>query len=264
MNIDTAFVIGDSHLVCEDYPTSYQKDDKCGVILCDGCSSSEMVDVGARLLALTTKDVLSNYPSFSLKQNIITGLQNIKSLSMFKDLPQTMFDATLMIAQVYKENCIFTVFGDGVIALKKKNDDNIAIINVSCPTGYPRYLSYKLDTDREINYILNTSPVIDVTRTNKYLLKKDVDKIQWYAEYFEEFYLIKDMEWIALMSDGVHSFQDENKKEIDYTSIVKILTDFKTTAGDFVKRRLNRFTKECKNLQWTHYDDVSLAAIYFD
>ena len=45
MNIDTAFVIGDSHIVCEDYTTSYQKDDKCGIILCDGCSSSEMVDV---------------------------------------------------------------------------------------------------------------------------------------------------------------------------------------------------------------------------
>jgi hypothetical protein len=82
--------------------------------------------------------------------------------------------------------------------------------------------------------------------------------------YFEELYTTTNIEWIALMSDGVHSFQDANKKEIDYTTIVKTLTDFKTNTGDFVKRRLNRFTKECKKLQWTHYDDVSLAAIYFD
>lgn len=264
MNIDTAFIIGDSHLVCEDYPSSYQKNDKCGVILCDGCSSSEMVDVGARLLALTARDVLLNSPSFSLKQNIVLGLKTLTSLTMFKDLPQTMLDATLMIAQVYKEGCTFTVFGDGVIALKKKNDDNIAIIDISYPTGYPRYLSYKLNFDRENDYILNTRPIMHVNRVNEYLLKKDQNQTMLYDEYFEEFYPIKDLEWLAIMSDGVHSFRNSNMESIDYTTIIKSLTDFKTTAGDFVKRRLNRFTKECKKLQWTHYDDVSLAAIYFD
>lgn len=264
MNIDTAFVIGDSHLVCEDYPTSYQKDDRYGVILCDGCSSSEMVDVGARLLALTARDVLLNSPLFLLQQNIIVGLKVLTSFSMFKILPQTMLDATLMIAQVYREGCTFIVFGDGIIALKKKNDDNIAIINISYPTGYPRYLSYKLNFDRENYYILNTHSIMNVSRINKYLLEKEQDQEISDNEYFEDFYPIKDLEWVALMSDGVHSFQDVNKQEIDYTTIVKTLTDFKTNTGDFVKRRLNRFTKECKKLQWTHYDDVSLAAIYFD
>jgi len=264
MHIDTAFVIGDSHLVCEDYTTSYQKDDKCSIILCDGCSSSEMVDVGARLLALTARNVLSYSRSFSYHQNILMSLKSLPSLDIFKDLPQTMFDATLLIAHIFKDGCTLSAYGDGVIALKKKNNPDIAIIDISYPSGYPRYLSYKLNPFREDTFIITTQPCMHIIRTNPNILKKE--QVQTFSsdEYFEEYYPINDIEWIALMSDGVHSFQDENKKEIDYTTIVKTLTDFKTTAGDFVKRRLNRFTKECKKLQWTHYDDVSLAAIYFD
>ena len=56
-NLDWYFTIAKQHVVCEDYaltgwePVPY-------TIVCDGCSSSEHTDVGARVLAWSAKKAL--------------------------------------------------------------------------------------------------------------------------------------------------------------------------------------------------------------
>ncbi len=55
MNTDCFYSIGHSHKVCEDYALSGTIGDTLAyAVVCDGCSSSKQVDVGARLLAHNT------------------------------------------------------------------------------------------------------------------------------------------------------------------------------------------------------------------
>lgn len=268
INSDSAFTIGDSHIVCEDYTITASDEDGQYIVLCDGCSSSEMTDVGVRLLAHSALVCLKRhdlYDKMRTENYLSDVLYNIKMLSkdeVFKDLPSTAYDATLLLARHVDDNTQIIMFGDGVLAFKKKDEKFVRIVNKVYPNGYPRYLSYRIDRYRELEF-LKKEPCFEVhvAYTNndecyEYEMPNDI-------EYYHAKKEVKDnIEWVALMSDGVHSFRNEKKKEINYIEVVKHLTDFKNFTGDFVKRRLNKFKKTCAKRGWTHYDDVSIAAIY--
>lgn len=270
INSDSAFTIGNSHIVCEDYAVTSNDEDGHYMVLCDGCSSSEMTDVGVRLLAHSALVSLKKHDLFDKmkSENYLSDvLYNIKLLSkdeVFKDLPDTAYDATLLLLKYAEGKAQVLIFGDGVLVYKKKNEEHRVIVNKIYPNGYPRYLSYRIDRYRELEF-LKKEPLFELHINHVYPNRCNEFK---YAKTNEtEYYrLIKDVnddiEWIAVMSDGVHSFRDEKKKEIDYIEIVKHLTDFKNFTGEFVKRRLNKFKKMCVKEQWTHYDDVSIAAMY--
>lgn len=59
MNSDCYFEIGHSHTICQDYALTGKINDVLSyAIISDGCSSSPLVDVGARLLAHSAKEYL--------------------------------------------------------------------------------------------------------------------------------------------------------------------------------------------------------------
>ena len=77
------------------------------------------------------------------------------------------------------------------------------------------------------------------------------------------------MEYIAIMSDGVHSFYEtvltetsKINKSISYIDVLKELLTFKNYNKAFVQRRMNKFRKNCVKKNWANADDLSLAAIY--
>ena len=79
----------------------------------------------------------------------------------------------------------------------------------------------------------------------------------------------EEVEYIAIMSDGVHSFYEtistdtsRSNKSLDYIDVIKKLISFKNFNNAFVQRRMNKFRKDCLKDGWGNADDLSLAVIY--
>jgi hypothetical protein len=267
MHSDSAFTIGDSHLICEDYAMNLQVEGNHHIAVCDGCSSSEMTDIGARLLALTALAVLSYQQDFDNISFIIDKIawqinMNIRSMHIFEPLPNTMFDATLLVARKIGDSIGVLTVGDGYIVAKTKTG-SLEIIKLEYPSGYPQYLSYKLNAEREkafkkeSPYLVQSELFLVNGKEPSFFGKLNIEgDFTWHRFHTAKY------DWIALMSDGVNSFRDKLKHDIDPIRVIEYITDFKTTAGEFVKRRLNRFRQECRKNEWTHYDDVSIAVIH--
>lgn len=261
MNSDSAFIIGDGHQVCEDYAI----DHKDIIILCDGCSSSQNTDIGSRLLALTALNILLTNNNFSKK---LFKFIIMKLLKLKKNLPifyETMFDSTLLIGKYLNDKniCKVLVAGDGIIVAKNKKGF-LEIRKINFLSGYPYYLSYELNKERKEEFKKNNDEVhINYSYYCEILKKYDYMNL-YYKEQndFEFLFNAEEFEWVGLFSDGIETFKDEKGNEIDYKDIINKLTNFKTFTGQFVKRRINRFKKECIKNNWTHFDDISMAIIY--
>lgn len=262
MNTDAAFRIGDSHLICEDYATDYNPhNDSSRIVVCDGCSSSKMTDVGARLLALSTAHIIGQH---------YTAVNNIHRIANFLisqyrgKFPNALFDSTLLFAHSTGDYIQAVICGDGVMALKKKTGD-IIIRNYEYTKNYPYYLSYELDqgrkkewekVDQEYGYIMSIIKM-DMIVKQKYIIPVETPYSSMRMEKSE-------YEWIALFSDGVNSFSDADKNNIPAEIIISRLTDFKSFTGQFVNRRMNKFKKECIKSGWKHYDDISMAVMHIE
>ncbi len=260
MNTDSAFTIGDSHLVCEDYAISGGD----YAIVCDGCSSSEMTDVGARILALTSVDVLSELKRFdhNIALDRITESLKLKRGLLYNNFPHAMFDSTLLFAKEFGEYIHVLVVGDGMLVRKQKNQ-SIIVKNYEYSENYPYYLSYELDELRKAQWngvkqeVFNILSEICEDNTIEYHGKFINVKNSYNYLCLEK----NDYEWIALFSDGINSFTDMDKNHIPLENVILELTKFKTFTGQFVQRRMNKFKKDCKKFRWSHYDDLSMAVI---
>src|SRR4030095_9205489 len=80
---------------------------------------------------------------------------------------------------------------------------------------------------------------------------------------------ISDYKFVAMVSDGMHSFVrtdltaiSKRVEGIPATDVIRELLAFKSLNGAFVARRMKRFLKDCQAKGWQHTDDLSLAAIY--
>ena len=131
MNADAYFEIGAAHTVCEDYAIAGSYEDLTYAILCDGCSSSQDTDVGARILAQVSQGVLKYLHNRKLLYNIEFLTEKFKEV--FNELvlnkcmevrqtlrlPQSAFDATLLVSfGVGKNIRVITMRGDGFALIK--------------------------------------------------------------------------------------------------------------------------------------------------
>lgn len=289
MNQDSAFTIGKSHEVCQDYARTGEG--KGGVryaILCDGCSSSRDSDVGARIMALSAEECLRFYigdfgahihPHSILPRIkkeierigddiIATARQYIQNRDhMLEETPDGDFvpmlnmclDATVLIALADKERVLLAAFGDGVLALVKSGQS--IIHEVSYPSGYPCYLSYRVSPERQAKLAQVGGPGV-VTETAWGIGGKVVEERR--VEMHKGVCILDRKEGtdlIAVASDGVQSFIDVNRKSVSLENVLGKLLAFKGTKGRFVQRRLNGFKKLAAKEGWEHHDDLSLAAI---
>jgi hypothetical protein len=277
MNTDCAFYIGTTHEVCQDYALA----GKNSLVISDGCSSSPLSDIGSRVLSITAINKVKELDtlfSFDEKECILLARPTIKMLN----IPDECLDATLLIATLYKHALEATSYGDGVIAIKTKDGD-ITIIDCAYEDSYPFYINYMYNnTGRYGNWLKNH----DKKRVTLSTLKPNGD-----IEPFEDFIQqtrIKDLgilysrenklwielvatdliEYVAIMSDGVHSFYEtietetsRYNKSISYLEVLKELLSFKNYNKSFVQRRINKFRKACVKKNWANSDDFSLAVI---
>ena len=141
MNTDSAFYIGKTHDICEDFALS----NKNGIVLSDGCSGSDNTDVGSRLLCFNALRLLSTIENQHLLYFEETEclLETRPSASLL-NLPTTCLDATLLLSasnKLYTTSCIY---GDGYIIIELKNG-NKYIIKSEYTDNYPYYINYIYD-----------------------------------------------------------------------------------------------------------------------
>ncbi len=280
MNTDCAFYIGTTHEVCQDYALAGQN----SIAISDGCSGSPNSDIGSRVLSITAMNKmkeLDSLQSFDEKECILLARPSVKMLNM----PNECLDATLLTAISYGDGLQAMCCGDGVMAIKLKGGETI-IIDCAYIDNYPFYMNYMYDqTGRYKSWIDNHNKrqVTQVTLNSKSewtssvpmesnieRIGNDIGLIKLSDnKTFVEITSVDEIEYIAIMSDGVHSFYEtvitetsRYNQSVPYLTVLKDLLSFKNFNKAFVQRRINKFRKNCAKKNWGNADDLSLAVIY--
>lgn len=267
MNAGSAFCIGKTHKVCQDY--AHHGNEKFPyVIVSDGCSGSPFTDIGSRILTRVVTDSFLAGGDPDHKE-IINEANEIRRLMC---LPPESLDATLIWAYVRNGKYKISLFGDGVF-VKTSKDGKMQVVRVEYPSGAPLYLNYSLDSTRMKGY---KNMFTLLRRVYTYTLSTDgsianlvtTEDSDGELDFCDE-WDYDDLTSISLMSDGLFSFYElqstatsKSESAVEPNDVLRKLLDFKGFQGDFVARRMQRFHKDCEKWNWFHADDLSLATIY--
>lgn len=149
MKLDSAFQIGKTHDICEDYALTGVIESPAGdafyTVVSDGCSSSKNVDLGARILSHSAVEEIKNiyrnsaHLMFSFNQDscITRARSSIEALKAQQD----SLDATLLMSYSTSNCTEIVVCGDGCVAIGFE-DKRILVINFDFPSGFPFYPNY--------------------------------------------------------------------------------------------------------------------------
>ena len=279
MNANSVFIGGTSHNVCQDYALAGVEDQYAYAIVSDGCSSAPHTDIGSRVLTLATKKTfawlqqLGSTPTGDLGLGP-TVLGIAKTLIEAMDVTPQCLSATLLSICADNESYRASMFGDGVF-LTIDTEQTLTVYTIGFAENFPDYLSYGLDPAYRARWEESTKG-----KDNYKTLTKDIYYSNGEHLVIEEILPTEPREFIltgstdglimiAAMSDGVESFEEiidhqrGQKKTIKSSDIFPDLLAFKNFQGDFVDRRAQRFLQNAKKQNWEHYDDFSMAAIYF-
>jgi len=281
MNTDSAYYIGTTHEECQDYAIS----GKNSVAVSDGCSGSSNSDIGSRVLSITAMNKmveLDSLISFDEKECILLARPAIKMLN----IPNECLDATLLTAKAYESGAMAMCCGDGVIAIKTTSGKTI-IINCEYSDNFPFYINYLYDQSGRYSNWINHHNKRKITQTvidaDGFIIFNE-EILETTNRIFEEIGgLIKvvgnktivevlnenEIEYIAIMSDGVHSFYEtittgtsKFNSPLTYIEVLLDLLTFKNFNTHFVQRRMNKFRKKYAKKNCANGDDFSLAVIY--
>lgn len=261
MQADCYFTGGTSHKVCQDYARAgHLQLGQAYAAVSDGCSSSPDTDVGARLLVLAAS------------HRLLTNSQNPISLwpgeciwnarhAMPLVLSPTCLDATLLLAVEDFDRVHVWVAGDGMI-VARGHDGTRTVLDFDAD-GAPPYLSYGLDDPARREAWVKSYGKLTVRKNFE---PEGMIFRPWQGDepVYQTGFPANQYDLVVLLSDGVHSFRNKETQEaIPAADVVDRIMDFKTMTGEFLTRRMRAFLgRECRELGWTHYDDVGVASIY--
>lgn len=255
---DSFVTMGKQHRVCEDYILSgYQPFQY--IVLSDGCSSSKNTEMGARILCRLAKLYITKHieDPHEVNYNEMGSwiIYNAELIGKMLGLNESALDATLIISYVADNHVYIYMYGDGFV-ISQGEDGDILIDSVSFKNNAPYYLSYKLNK-RKLDSYLSTNPhmmrcvVVDyrssITKYNQpIIMSRNMNRVKK----------------VLICSDGIDSFLfEKNLEKYDLNELVKEILSFKTTKGEFLKRRMNRLiNKDLTSKGVFNFDDVSVGA----
>lgn len=262
MNTDDCFFIGRSHKIVEDYAISGMFGNLAYAIVSDGCSESSDVDIGARILVKSTQEILLRCAPEDRHDDVdIFGIACIHKANRVMDVMSTLsrkaLDATLLAAWFYDKKATIVQHGDGVIIHKTKSE--LWVYHTNLVSGAPDYLSYHLDATRMAAYTQSyMTPKITTTYLNGELLDT-VNRLPFEPVIIQK--PVEEGDIIAVISDGIGTFTDQNGSSIKWQDIIGEFIGFKTTCGQFVQRRIGAYMRKCNKEFISHADDISMASI---
>ena len=262
MNTDTHYIIGKSHIVCEDYALSGMHRGTHYVILSDGCSAETNVDVGARILCHTTEKLVKS-PLFNLIENDFMTLNTLildkaKLACNLLGLPYSILHATLIMTIADSQTTKVFMFGDGAFAYKTKSNDIVKTV-VSYDVNAPWYPYYSDHINQYFNSDIKVQ-IKTITNNEKSIANFDVCELKNNVTIFT--LDSNELDCLMITSDGVESYIKDN----EFVSTIDMLdeyVDFKSFTGSFVQRRLKAIERKDKKENRFHDDDVSIGAINY-
>lgn len=277
---DHYFQIGASHLSagkpCQDYALSGANDLVACAIVSDGCSTGRHTDVGSRVLTLSTLQAIRDHAKASngafdtAKVSITSRQQQILSTSrVLLGLDRNDMLATCAYAYVSHLGGFVHVQGDGVIGIKYR-DGTIHMTRYEWANNTPFYPSYG---DGSIEQFVGVhGGDLDSSRiTREFAIWSPSDRVFWDQtsgplslrkglEGMGEFLgpdELASIEYIAVFSDGVTQIDG-----YDWKDAVINLMSFKSSNGEFAKRRMIREIKDMQKVGKGPIDDIAFAAIH--
>ncbi len=281
MHGDCAYRIGATHAVCQDYSMSGDvptpEGGRTSVVLADGCSSSPDTDVGARLLVRAVQREVRLLPALSasaMEAALRKGTAAGNALRGPLGLPQEALDATVLAVAAEGDRWWAALWGDGVLAVGHA-DGTIGVLSVSYGGGCPEYPAYSLAPDRLA--ALRRHPA-NPRRLERWTLHPEQDACCESgceeppgAGPVMETGSVSNTRWVAVLSDGIHSFvravdtaTSRTHEAVPFHEPLRELLAFRNGAGVFAQRRLQRFEQESARRGWRHLDDLTLAAVWME
>jgi hypothetical protein len=151
----------------------------------------------------------------------------------------------------------------------KRHDGTLDIINYEFVSGAPYYLRYELHNVKKDYFNEFGNEINRITysgKGNMFVCEKNTFNLDKF--YFEDSFACKDYEFVAIMSDGVLSFQQmtttlttKRNLPLDLIFVLNEILSFKGCFGEFVQRRSQKVLKEFKKSEIHHYDDFSIGVI---
>lgn len=264
MNTDCFFSIGSTHKVCQDYALADSSVPY--VIICDGCSSANHSDFGARLLAVAAAQHIRNG---HLQETWFfhSVLSQSNTIAKTLGIPGESLSATLMIASIIDDVFVFRGMGDGMVAVRNRHTGELEMHEIIFPSGAPYYLRYELSRTDKDEYIQSFGAELEYTITYEGVPGTIVHTRDALVPT-ELRFPFHDYDLLALSSDGVRSFMSKDvtdtgiQNHIVYGgNIIKDVLSFRGYQGEYVQRRCRKAFFEFGKNGWNNTDDFSLAVI---
>lgn len=271
MNADAYFETGSGKALCQDYAIAGVHKSLAYAIGSDGCSSSPDTDVGARLLCLAARSAClpmweDNNPESKIGSKLVENLVVSRCKDLYKQLnvPVSMFDATLWIALWPDEGDVVVMgWGDGVVIADYET--NRLFVEHKYLSNAPLYLSYDILRIRKYAHqeqfgnekSIISEWLIETDFSPKKILETQVDWGQPFIRTFDR----KGLWSLSICSDGIHTYMDDKNVSLPTWKLAFEFSAYKSTKGEFVKRRMRRISKDHKIFGFHHYDDVFCSAI---
>jgi len=290
MSCDSYYGIGDKHQVCQDYALHGSIPGMEYAIVADGCSGAPFSEIGAQILCHAAKyQIALSYSTGLFKECSAGTLSSILGNSIFKriceistsyPISRKALEATLFIAVKTEDAKFVFGWGDGVVIYQYKDESGLH--KIVCDIDYPANAPFYLACNPE-EYLKNLQsrgyddPKVLYTQ---YHIEDDgsfsseiknypVDKpYSWksMAPYMsEEGGLTEEVDIVSISvcTDGIKSFQDEKKSPIQLMEMLPEVVGYKTTDGEFVKKRMFFLKRKAKKNNWLHSDDLGCGTIFF-
>lgn len=270
INADHAFHIGSQHLrggmPCQDYAISGCKRDYAYGVISDGCSGGGDTDIGARVIARSTAQALAwSSWVFFMEDKVDTYCKAHDGFAQGAlALDHADMLATCGYVATVKGHLSIRLVGDGVIAARSR-DGSLVMTKVDWSNNTPVYRAYA--ADEYAGFIrahggrdAMAATVTRQTRRHGETSEKEIAQpLYEMLRGFGDAMSLREFDFVGVFSDGVAQVDG-----MAWGDVVAELMAFKSTEGDFVKRRMNRFLKDCLKHGKGPIDDISMACIHVD
>jgi sulfur relay (sulfurtransferase) DsrF/TusC family protein len=192
-------------------------------------------------------------------------IHNAELVAKQLGLPKNSLDATLIIAyQNREDNIRVHMYGDGCI-IEFFETSGYKFHQIDYSKNAPYYLSYKIDPERHKLFEEMGQEKIIKTWFQNVGWETNVEKVNYDTNSVFNFDLnymdnYSKMKGLLLTSDGFISFIEKGQPEplniLDYTPDFYM---FKTTKGEFLKRRATVAIKQLAKENIHNYDDLSIG-----
>lgn len=277
---DNITVGGSNHLMCEDYSISGVHPavvDVPYLIVCDGCSSSDLTEYGSKILARLAQ--IHFWDHFPWEHEC---RPNPEDLEIFADgilvksqvalgalsLPDTALDSTLMMAWPTAYGAFATlIYGDGYVFWKPKGGE-LSYVKIDFTHNAPCYLSYQLDEQRRAVYEEKSQGHL-MTITEVFTMTKGATMSSFWTEkltgkerIFNDSFHIDKMEFFGIASDGIAQIRSKSTGEtLPVIRVLEDFTAFKGLEGEFLRRRVKRQLQDYAKDKFFPTDDLSVAVL---